>query len=181
MSAPIVDLHPDDTAARDELAQSLIAARHEARLSVPAVAGRLGVTPSAVNQRETCRGWRVSTVQQWARAVDQQLSITVAGIVIPDDGDDLAAAYAASEPVSAAAWDRLHLRMVVNDLVRVRRHLGVTQSGLAIRLGVTKPAVGIAETHPDGWQVASVQRYARALDGVARFGLVPVEAGQVAA
>lgn len=176
MAAPTADLHPDDTAARDRLAEALIGARHAARLSAAAVANRLGVTPNAVNQREACRGWRVSTVQQWARAVDQQLTIGFVGIVIPDDGDDLAAVYAASQPVSAVAQDRLHLRVTVNDLVRVRRHLGLSQTVLAGRLGVTKPAVGVAESRPDGWQVGSVQRYARALDGSAVFGLAPVEA-----
>ena len=176
MAAPTADLHPDDTAARDRLAEALIGARHAARLSAAAVANRLGVTPNAVNQREACRGWRVSTVQQWARAVDRQLTISFDGIVIPDDGDDLAAIYAAAEPVSATAQDRLHLRATVNDLVRIRRHLGLTQAVVAARLGVTKPAVGVAESRPDGSRVASIQRSARALDGSAVFDLAPVEA-----
>lgn len=176
MPAPIADLHPDDAAARDQLAEVLIAARHAAGLSVPAVAARLGVTPSAINQRETCRGWRVVTVQQWARALDQRLTISFDGLVIPDDGDNLAAVYAAANPVSAAASDRLRLRAAVNDLCRARRHAGVSQRVLAGRLGLSKPAVGVAEIRPDGWLVASVQRYARALNGRAVFGLAPVEA-----
>jgi transcriptional regulator with XRE-family HTH domain len=181
MSAPIIDLHPDDTAARDEIAQSLIQIRHAAKISGKELAAQLGVTQPAIPRMEHSRAWAVATVQRWARAVGHQLAITLDGLHIPDDGDDLAAVYAAMRPQTADAEDRLHLRTVVNDLARARRHLEIPQSALSFRLGLSESAIGWAENAPDGWRVAAVQRYARALGGVAVFELAPVEVGQVAA
>jgi hypothetical protein len=181
MSAPIIDLHPDDTAARDRLADALLHARTDARLAVWEVAARLDRTSGAVTQMQKSRAWGVALVQRWARAVDQRLTITLDGLAVPEDGDELAAIYAAATPRSPQAVDRLHLRVVVNNLARVRRSLGIPQSVIAARLGLGESAIGWAENAPDGWRVAAVQRYARALGGVAVFELAPVEAGRVTA
>lgn len=179
MPAPIADLHPDDAAARDALATTLVGIARTARLSGKDLAVRLGVTPGAVSHMRHSRGWIVPTVQCWARALDHRLHIVLDGIEVPE-GDELAELYAAMRPKDPAAQDRLNLRAVVNDLACARRHLRITQAALSARLGLSESAASWWELKPDGARVASIQRYARVLGGVARFEVAPVSVEAVA-
>jgi transcriptional regulator with XRE-family HTH domain len=180
MAAPITDLHPDDTAARDLLADTLRSIRRKARITGQDLADRLEVTEAAVSHMQHARNWTVRLVQRWARGLDHRLIVGFDGLTVPDDGDGLAAVYAAMEPEEPAVQDRLYLRAIVNDLARVRRALGITQAALSAQLGLSESAASWWELNPDGTRVASIQRYARALGGSAVFGLAPVEAEAVA-
>lgn len=181
MPAPIADLHPDDTAARDELAGTLIGVAAEAKVSGRTLGARLGRTQSAVSVMQRARAWEVTSVQRWARALDHRLTIVLDGLVVPDDdGDDLAAVYSSIVPDTPAAEDVHHLRVTVNNLARIRRARQITHAAMAASLGLSANATAWAEDHPDGWRVASIQRYARALGGVAVFELAPVAVEAVA-
>jgi hypothetical protein len=180
MAAPIADLHPDDTAARDQVAATLIDIATKAKVTGRTLGARLGRTQSAVSVMQRARAWEVTSVQRWARALDHRLVIVLDGLDIPDDGDELAAVYSSITPDGTIAEDVHHLRVTVNDLARIRRARQITHAAMAASLGLSANATAWAEDHPDGWRVPSVQRYARALAGVAVFELAPVEVEAVA-
>lgn len=180
MTRTPTDLHPDDLAARDRLAVQLRALRVDAGLTQKQLGERLGVTKDNVSMAELAREWRVASVQQRARALGYRLTLTIEGLTVPDDGDLLAAVYAAQRPTDPAAADRLLLRTVVNDLARIRRHrMAAEFMGRLMRR--SESSVFLFERQPDGVLLVTAQRFTRALGGVLVPDLAPVEELAVAA
>jgi transcriptional regulator with XRE-family HTH domain len=172
MLAP-VDLHPDDMAVRDRLAAQLRALRTGAGISQRDAAARLGICQSRLFYIEQRRAWQVRLVQRWARIYDHRLALSVSDLTVPDDGDELAAVYAAQRPATLDTVDRLHLRQVVNDLARIRRQR-MSAETMGRLLGRSDSAVQWREDNPDGALLASVQQYARALGGHLDVDLAPI-------
>jgi transcriptional regulator with XRE-family HTH domain len=166
------DLHPADRATRRRIARQLREIREERHISQPALADLLGVHQSKIGDRENDDRWRVDTVQAWARALDHRLDMALDGVTVPDDGDPLAAVYATSQPATVAEEDRLDLRILVNDLRRIRVASRVTLAEMGRRLGCSESAVCHRESRPDGMLLATVQRYTRALGGELRVAVV---------
>lgn len=171
------DLHPDDTAARHLLAGRLRRVR-EGRSITQAEAGeRLGCNNNYVSQLERYRTWKVATVQAWARIYDYRLNLTLTGLSVPDDGDPVAAMYDATQPGTAAAEDRLDLRIYVNNLVRIRVAAGITLKQLGVLLGCSESAACRRESHADGVLVSTLQQHTRALGGALVLDVVPAWQG----
>ncbi|MDG4791970.1 helix-turn-helix domain-containing protein [Micromonospora sp. WMMD1102] len=169
----ITDLHPDDTAARDRIAAQLHGIRVAAGVSQRALAARLHVTQRRVAVLEHNRSWEARTVQGWARAFGHRLTLTIVGLVVPDDGDALAAVYDQQHPASPAEEDQLALRRVVNDLARIRRRR-MSAHRFGQILGRCESSILQREDNPDGTRLATVQQTARALGGRLDVGLAPV-------
>ncbi|MEU5946282.1 hypothetical protein ABZ793_12060 [Micromonospora sp. NPDC047465] len=166
--------HPGDAAARNALARRLRGIRETAGISQWALADALDITGSGTSDLEHRRNWKVATVQAWTRALGFRLDMSIDGLTVPDDGDALAALYAAQQPTSAAAEDRLDLRTIVNNLARIRRAQDVTLAELGARLGCSESAACRRETHPDRLMLPTLQAHVRALGGVLILGLAYV-------
>lgn len=173
----IPDLHPDDTAARYVLAQHLRTIRETRSISQWEAGERFGCNEFAFSHMELRRSWLVPTVQAWARVLGYRLNLTLAGLVVPDDNDPVAALYDASQPDSEAAEDRLDLRVAVNNLARIRRAEGLTLAQLGARMGCSESAVCRRESDPDRLLVSTLQRHTRALGGVLDLTVVPAWQG----
>lgn len=168
------DLHPDDTAARAQLALRLRRIREGRHISQHALADRIGLESSNFATIERRRSWKVSTVQPWARALGYRLDLRLDGLDVPDDSEPLAAIYNAQQPTTEADEDQLDLRILVNNLARIRRAEGMSFAALGARLGCGEAAVYRRESRPDGLLVATAQRFSRALGGCLRLNLEPV-------
>lgn len=166
-----VDLHPDDAAVRDRIAEQLRASRVAAGVGQRELAIRLGVDQRRVVLLERRRQWRTATVQGWARALDQRLSLTIRDLAVPDDGDALAAVYDQQQPTNPVVQDRLLLRRVANDLTRIRRtRMSAYHFGLLIGRG--EGSVLWREAHPDGALLGTLQQTTRALGGSLEIDVV---------
>ncbi|MEV1013732.1 MULTISPECIES: helix-turn-helix domain-containing protein [unclassified Micromonospora] len=176
----IPDLHPDDTAARYVLAHHLRTIREARSLSQADAGERFGCNEYAFSHMELRRSWLIPTVQAWARVLDSRLNLTVRGLVVPDDGDPIAALYEASQPESETAEDRLDLRIFVNNLARIRRAQGLTLAQVGTRMGCSESAVSRRESEPDRLLVSTLQRHTRALGGVLDLTVVPAWQGAAA-
>jgi DNA-binding transcriptional regulator YiaG len=165
------DLHPDDTAAREWLCTELYRTRRRRGLTQSVVSARLVGTGNvcAILERQT--SWKVATVQAWARALDCRLDLTIDGLAVPDDADYLAAVYTAQQPETVKVEDRLDLRILVNDLRRIRVASGVTQDVLAGRMGCTGSSLSRRESQPDPALLRTLQRHCRVLGGSLGVGL----------
>lgn len=168
-----VDLHPDDSRTRQAIAARLRSLREGRNISQAEAADRFGCNEFAMSQMENRRMWRVSTVQAWARIYSYRLSLTISGLVVPDDGDALAALYDAQQPATVEHEDRLDLRITVNNLTRVRRAKRITLADLGIHMGCSESAACRREATPDGALVATLQQHTRALGGALRLDVVP--------
>lgn len=172
-----MDLHPDDLANRQRLAQQLLDIRETAGISAGRLAAILGYRDHAgVRQMERRATWQVGTVQRWARALGHRLTLTINSLTIPNDGDVLAAMYAATlaDPnLPPARADLLLLRQVVNDLARIRRSM-MSAPAFGRLIGLDDKSVLWRETNPDGARLSSLQRVARGLGGSLTPGLTPV-------
>ncbi len=173
----IPDLHPDDTAARCMLAQHLRTIRESRSITQAEAADRYGCNEFAFSQIELRRQWLIPTVQAWARTLGYRLDLGLRGLVVPDDGDPMAALYDASQPDSEAAEDQLDLRVAVNNLARIRRARGLTLAQLGVRMGCSESAVSRRESDPDRLLVSTLQRHTRALGGVLDLTVVPARQG----
>lgn len=167
------DLHPDDLTNRNQLASDLRAAREHAGMSQADLGKLLGCTKANITVMESRRAWRFTILAAWARALGRQVTLTVAGLEVPDDGDALAAVYASQQPTRPAALDLLTLRRTVNDLSRIRRATMTAEYAAAL-LDCGPTAVYWWENHPDGASLLAVQRYARAVDCQVTASLVSV-------
>ena len=70
------------------------------------------------------------------------------------------------EEAHAAYHDLRQRNALVDSLVRLRRHLRLTQKQLAALMGVKQPAVSGFETEGSDPRLSTLQRYARAVDAV---------------
>lgn len=151
------DLDPADADAREHLRDTLTGMRVDAGLSQRDLALWMGLHPSAVSLLESRTTWRISTVQRWAHALGHRLVLWPDGLPYVDvsmfrpQGDEM----------RAMEWDR---RALIEAMADARRELGITQRELAARLGVTEPAIGLAERESDVLMI-SAQRYCRGLGG----------------
>ncbi|WP_431977598.1 hypothetical protein [Micromonospora haikouensis] len=167
--------HPDDQAARLALITELHAIRANAGLERHHVTDRypqLGYPPisaKALFVIEASTNWQIRTLQTLARMYDRRLHLDVVGLTVPDDGDPLAAMYAAMRPANPAAADELAREVLVRDLARIRKDLGLSLQTVGGRLGVSAQAVALWEACSPGVHLASVQRHTRVLGG--RLGI----------
>ncbi len=168
------DLHPDDTVARDQLAGRLRRIREGRRISQRGLADMLDIDHTNASGLELRRTWKIRTVQRWARVLGYRLDLGITGgVVVPDDGDALAAVYAAQQPTTEDAEDLLDLRALINDVRRIRIASGITLAEMGRRLGCGPSSVSHREADPDGAMLVSAQRYVRALGGALRVELEP--------
>jgi transcriptional regulator with XRE-family HTH domain len=165
--------HPDDVDARRRIAWQLRYIRQAAGLNQADLADHLGIDRSRISEREINHAWTVPHVQAWARGLARRIDMQVTGLAVPDDGDLLAAVYVGQQPRTAEEEDRLDLRILVNNLARIRRHQGLTLREFGARIGCSHTAMWHREMEPDGAQVDSVQRHVRALGGVLQMDVVP--------
>ena len=167
------DLHPADRDARRTLIGELRQLRVDAGLTHRAVARLMGWrSPNgALSNIERGDNWRLRTLQELARLYGRQLRVDI-GAPVPDDGDPLAAMYAAVRPTTPAVADELARARLVNDLVRIRVAAGWTLERLGAAIGVTPTAVQLWEQGTDGLMVAPAQRYGRAIGAPLTFRLV---------
>jgi len=171
------DLHPDDALARRDLIAGIRGLREEAGLTGRDVAARMGwKSPHGALWRvERADNWQLRTLQALARLYGRRLAVEIAA-PLPDDGDPLAAVYAAMRPASPAAADELTRAVLVRDLVRIRIDAGLRQEDVAAVMGVSDKAVQLWEQGADGVMVAPAQRYARAVGTRLTFRLTAVDA-----
>ncbi|MEU3455656.1 helix-turn-helix transcriptional regulator [Micromonospora sp. NPDC006766] len=169
------DLDPADTAARRVLIGQLRGLRDAAGLNQRQVAQAMGwkSTTGALYRVERGDNWQLRTLQTLARLYGQQLTVNL-GAPVPDDGDPLAAMYAAMHPTTPAAADELARAVLVRNLVRIRVDRGLRQEDVACVIGISDRAVRLWEQGSDGVMVAPAQRYARALEAPLTFRLAPL-------
>lgn len=170
------ELHQDDPLNRWALNRKLWKLRNDAGLTAAGLGRTLGITRSAMNDMERDTSWAVRRVQAWSRGLRHEFRMTITGITVPDTDDLMAELYAIATPQDPAEADRLHLLTVVNDLIRVREHTGITYRELGQRMGVNDRAVRGWEHQPHGSLVKSAQRYARAIGGALQLDVVPASA-----
>ncbi|MEV0214258.1 helix-turn-helix domain-containing protein [Micromonospora sp. NPDC050695] len=173
----IPDLHPDDTVARHALAERLRVIRECRNITQAEAAERYGCDKYAFSQLERRRTWHVHTVQAMARIYGYRLTFDLGGLMVPDDGDPLAALYDASQPTTEAAEDRLELLIVVNNLTRIRRAANLSLADAGLRMGCSESAVYRREADPGRLLVSTLQRHTRALGGVLDLSVVPAYQG----
>ena len=174
MSSPVE--HPDDITARLRIRDALRTHRHELRLTTAAVSRLAGLHEYAVRDMERRPTWELWRAQQWARGLGHQLRLCPQGLTIPEP-DTTALVLEATVAFGAYDEDQLHLRTVIHDLARTRRHQGITAAGLARTCGTDERAVSNFEADPTRSLLRIWQRYVRALGGHLTFELVPVEVG----
>ena len=76
------------------------------------------------------------------------------------------------DPVARAAYEDAQSRHgLVDLLVRCRQRLGLTQTAVARKMGVKQPAVSGFETEGSDPRLATLQRYARAVNARLRFSV----------
>jgi transcriptional regulator with XRE-family HTH domain len=158
----VVDLHPDDTAARQRLGDQLRDARRAAGLSQRDLAARLGVVHSAVVAVEANTSWRMSTLRRWARGLDMELLAHPAGMPeLPTEVKALAAMVTADD-----RGDRFAVAALVAEITFARETLGLTKAEMGRRLGVAARGVSAIENGARGdIMVVTAQRMWRVLDG----------------
>lgn len=173
MSRP--DLDPEDRLARMRLAADLRKLRIEQGLNRVQLSTDLGMARTAVSSMERGTSWAVRKVQGWARPLGHRFTMTVRGLVVPDadHGVDIPAFGDADE-------DLLHLRAVIDGLIRVRLAAGLSREDMASRMWVTPACVAKLEENPDEALLRMVQRYARGLDGSLGLNLERLPAALVA-
>lgn len=151
------DLHPDDAVIRENLRDMLIESRLHRGMSQAILSDRLGfASKRTASQMESRPHWKLSTLQRWGAAVGRRL------IVWPEclPPDDALFLFRPVNPVSAMDFDR---RAYIDALGDARRWVGLSQSRLAARLGITDAGVAQTEKTPDVLLV-NAQRYCRGLD-----------------
>lgn len=175
------DLHPDDATTRRRIAAHLRYIREDSGMSQPDLADILGINKGNVSQLELRDNWHVRTVQAWARALGRRIDLAIDGLTVPHgDGDMLAALYASQQPETVEAEDQLDLRILGNNLTRIRRDRDVTLVAVAARLGCSPSAVYRHEADVDGILLSTLQRHVRALDGSLRVRVMRSRVGAVA-
>jgi transcriptional regulator with XRE-family HTH domain len=172
---PRPELHPDDPAARVVLNRRLWKIRQDAGITTTELAARLGTGRETARDLEKSSSWEVRRVQAWARALDHRFAMIVTGIRLPEPDFD-AMALRAVTTFGALDEDRLHLRIVVDDLVRAQRASGESITSFARRCGVNGRAIIGWERDHEATLLKMVQRYARALGGSLELAVLPVRA-----
>lgn len=156
--------HPTDVRHRQQLIAALRDLRIHLGMTQRDIADDLHLTSGAISNFErlgTAVSPRILTIQRYARALDRRLTLHIAGIPSDsttdglDRGDDKATAD------------------LLGQMVATRHRLGLLQSEVARRLGVTRSAVCDLETDPRDPRLATYQRYVRALGGRLVCRVVP--------
>lgn len=152
----------------------LLAKLRQIRLDLGVTLANIGdelhVTPDAVShweQRATVTPYILS-VQQYARAIDHAAVLQIIGLDVPVLPLD------PHRPAKQA--DAAHRDAVFNQLLDIRKTLGLTQRVLGARMGITSSSVYHFEEGEHEPRLSSYQRYARALGGrlVVRVRRAPV-------
>lgn len=163
----VLDISPEDPAARIEIAQRLIAIRNEKGISQEGLCRLRGVPRHHQNNIERGTNWHVETLQAWSRSLGYTLVMTTRGLPELDDEDDIyAMILAMAKPKDRQAHDLLHRISVRNYLIRLRIHMGITITELASRWGRGVDSVSSWElAREDTSLLHTLQRYARSLGG----------------
>jgi transcriptional regulator with XRE-family HTH domain len=74
--------------------------------------------------------------------------------------------------VHAGFEDSQALNSLVDELVALRKYLGLSQTDVAREMGVKQPTVSGFENEGSDPRISTLQRYARAVDGKIEFRLV---------
>lgn len=173
--------HPEDQAARVALIGELEQLRTNAGLTREAIVARYperGFDPidsGTLYRIERGRSWQIRTIQTLARMYDRRLDIEIVDLTVPDDGDPLAAMYATMRPTTAAAVDELAREVLVNNLTRIRKGLGLTQLDVGEAFGISRNAICVWEAGSPGVMFRTAQRITRFYSGRLAFHLRPVE------
>ena len=158
----VVDLHPDDTAARQQIRDQLRAARHATGLSQRGLAARVGVVHSAIVHAEANTSWRMSTLRRYARGLDLELLAYPTGL--PKPPADVAAL--AGMVTATRRGDSFAVAALVAEIAAAREALGLTKADMARRLGVVDRGVrAIENCAHDDIMVVTAQRMCRVLGG----------------
>lgn len=166
--------HPDDVAALRWILTDLTAARRDQHLHQRHVADRLGISHKAVSnlERGVAATLYCATIQRHARALNRQAVFTVTGIGWAPD-TPLVAALRAMNPAGPDRADQVALALLVARLATARQLAGHSQATLGVLLGCTATAVAQTEAGHN-LQLATLQRYVRALGGVLHVNVQPV-------
>lgn len=164
MTITITDLHPADLHARMQIRFQLRQLREDAGLSQSQFAELSGTAQTAVSAVEIAPacGWRISTVQRYARHLGRRLTFRLDGIPEPPPGPLALLHHGHRSPVLTESWERA---VLCERLAGARVAARLRQLDVAARLGVTVQAVSSFERTPDGVLMVSAQRYARAIGG----------------
>ncbi|CCH73527.1 Antitoxin HigA [Nostocoides australiense Ben110] len=79
----------------------------------------------------------------------------------------------ADDEVRAAFDDAQTRNQLVDALVRMRRHLGMTQKDVAARMGVKQPTISGFENEGSDPRLSTILRYARAVDSALVWDVRP--------
>lgn len=162
--------HPADIEARRALTTDLRNIRRQLGITQVDVAYELGVTQPTVHGIERCcsNDLHVHVVQNYARTLERAVRLRLCGL-----GEPRLPRY---PHLSAADEDARHRADMLQQMVGVRRRLGVTQKDLGARMGITFYSVSDIERGGHRPALSTYQRYARALGGrlVLRIAEAPV-------
>lgn len=90
-----------------------------------------------------------------------------------EDELDTYVGRALQDPGFRAAYEDAEERhRILDKLVALRRHRGLSQRGVADRMGVRQPTVSGFETEDSDPRLSTLQRYARAVEATLRLALV---------
>lgn len=171
MAYAFPDLHPDDHTARVQVRDRLVAARHTATLSRPALAARLGVATSTIQSiEEGTDRCRASTLQRYARALNLRMVFHLDDLPDPNlVPDPLADVWQQMLAASPDHEDEIERRLLRLNLIRCRQAAGISREQQARTLGLARAGLSRFEYTATGDIAVHVaQRYARALGGRVR-------------
>lgn len=195
MARRVVDLDPADYTARIELRARFRLLREQAGLSQREFGKLTGQQQGTVSkfERTGVDQAMTSTIARWARWLDHRLTLTPVGFPRPvrwrrqsDRGADLLAALVTTHNVAAfGGADGWMAASTLYDLVGIRVACGVSQERLAQVLGISEQSISLTERGFADNQLATLQKYARALARASRhrgghltIGLDPIDQPQ---
>jgi len=173
------DLRSEDLANRVALRDLLRQVRvdtHGSLRGLRNASREAGLGARFVEDCEDTAQWGVRRVQTWARFLGHRFRMDITGLTVPDDGDITAAVLADVVTFGWADEDQVHIRQVVNNLARIRRHQQISYGRLSRIVGCGDRAIQGWEDQPERCHVKTVQRYARGLGGALALDVVPMPA-----
>ncbi len=169
------DLHTEDAEVREALRAQLVQARVAAGMSMGDVGAVTGHTKFAVHDWETRpANPRISTLQRRARIPRLVLTMTPVGLDGTEDTDTVTfrrLAETATDPTVQDAWWRV---LVCAQLRAARRATGRPAAQVAAVMGCSFSALLATEAGRDDPNLATYQRFARALGGRLHLELQPL-------
>src|SRR5690242_15860918 len=174
----IVDLHPDDAAARVALNRQLYTIRVQAGISRADLAAAAGTTRDAITSRENMKHPNplIRTIQLQAGCLGHRLVMRpVLTPVLPEHPTVTALRAMADGDPDPDRADDYHRSVVLHTMVAHRRWLCTSARQLAERFVGRRGADCLSELENEHRppQLSTYQRYARALGGRLELTLEP--------